>query len=62
MLQNILSGKSKSYIVALSILVSVFISPQTIWAADNSFEVGVRTDVKIPMRDGILLSAHIFLP
>ncbi|MDT8300072.1 MAG: CocE/NonD family hydrolase [Sedimentisphaerales bacterium] len=62
MLRNILGGKCKSYIFVLSILVSVFISPQTIWAADNSFEVDVRADVKIPMRDGVLLSAHIFLP
>jgi len=62
MLRNILSGKCKSYIVVLSILVSVFISPQTISAAEKVFEVEVRTDVKIPMRDGVQLSAHIFLP
>jgi len=62
MIHNILSGRCKSSIVALSILVSVFVSPHTIWATENTFEVDVRTDVKIPMRDGILLSAHIFLP
>jgi putative CocE/NonD family hydrolase len=62
MLHNILSEKCKSYIVVLSILVFVFVSPQTIYAAEKVFEVDVRTDVKIPMRDGVQLSAHIFLP
>jgi len=62
MLHDILRGKCKSFIVVLSILIFVFMSPQTISAAERVFEVDVRTDVKIPMRDGVLLSAHIFLP
>jgi len=37
-------------------------SSPTILATENAFEVEVRTDVKIPMRDGIQLSANIFLP
>jgi putative CocE/NonD family hydrolase len=36
--------------------------PWTIFAAEDTFEVAVRTDVKIPMRDSIELSANIFLP
>ena len=62
MLHDILSRRIKSYIVVLSILVFVFISPQTLSAGEKVFEVDVRTDVKIPMRDGVELSAHIFLP
>ncbi|MCP4258934.1 MAG: CocE/NonD family hydrolase [Planctomycetes bacterium] len=59
---NILSRKCKSNIVVLSILVSVLISPWTTTAAEKTFEVDVRADVKIPMRDGVKLSAHIFKP
>ncbi|MBW7990099.1 MAG: CocE/NonD family hydrolase [Planctomycetes bacterium] len=62
MVHNILSGKCKFYIAVLSLLGSVFILPQTTSAAKNTFEVDVRSDVKIPMRDGVQLSAHIFLP
>jgi putative CocE/NonD family hydrolase len=62
MLLNILGGKCKSNIVVLSILVSVLISPQTAFAAEKTFEVDVRADVKIPMRDEVRLSANIFLP
>jgi len=62
MFRNILSGRCKYYTVALSILVSVFILPQTTPAAEKVFEVDVRADVKIPMRDSVLLSAHIFMP
>jgi putative CocE/NonD family hydrolase len=55
-------NKSAFHIIFFSILVSIFILPPTIFAAENLFEVEVRTDVKIPMRDGIQLSANIFLP
>ncbi len=55
-------NKSASHIIFLSILVSVFTLAPTIFAAENLFEVEVRTDVKIPMRDGVQLSANIFLP
>ncbi|HUV63011.1 MAG TPA: CocE/NonD family hydrolase, partial [Sedimentisphaerales bacterium] len=44
------------------LLLAVLSSPQTILDAKAAFEVEVRTDVKIPMRDGIELSANIFLP
>lgn len=51
----------KSTFIAL--LASFVFSQQIILAAPNSpFEVEVRTDVKIPMRDGVELSANIFLP
>ena len=59
---NILSRKCKSNIVVLFILVSFLISYQTTSAAESTFEVDVRADVKIPMRDGVKLSANIFLP
>ncbi len=51
-------NKSARIILFLSILLSL----QTILAAQEVFEVDVRTEVKIPMRDGIELSANIFLP
>jgi putative CocE/NonD family hydrolase len=50
--------KSARIILVLSILLSL----QTILAAEKTFEVEVRTEVKIPMRDGVELSANIFLP
>ncbi|HCO96643.1 MAG TPA: hypothetical protein DIU00_22345, partial [Phycisphaerales bacterium] len=50
--------KSARIILVLSILLS----PRTILAAQEAFEVDVRTEVKIPMRDGVELSANIFLP
>jgi putative CocE/NonD family hydrolase len=40
----------------------VLLSIRTIFAAQESLNVEVRTEVKIPMRDGIELSANIFLP
>ena len=51
-------NKSARIILFLSILLS----PWTILAAQDAFEVDVRTEVKIPMRDGVELSANIFLP
>jgi putative CocE/NonD family hydrolase len=50
--------KSARIILILSVLLSL----QTILAAEKTFEVEVRTEVKIPMRDGVELSANIFLP
>ena len=44
------------------LLLSILLSPWTILAAHEAFEVEVRTEVKIPMRDGVELSANIFLP
>ena len=44
------------------LLLSILWTPQVTLAAKEAFEVEVRTDVKIPMRDGIKLSANIFLP
>ncbi|MBN2316546.1 MAG: CocE/NonD family hydrolase [Sedimentisphaerales bacterium] len=43
----------------LSILV---LAPQAILIAKETYEVDVRTEVKIPMRDGVELSANIFRP
>jgi len=40
----------------------ILLLPLTIVAAEKTFEVDVRTEVKIPMRDGVELSANIFLP
>jgi putative CocE/NonD family hydrolase len=50
--------KSARIILVLSVLLSL----QTILAAQKTFEVEVRTEVKVPMRDGVELSANIFLP
>jgi len=50
--------KSARIILVLSVLLSI----QTILAAQESPNVEVRTEVKIPMRDGVELSANIFLP
>ena len=44
------------------LLLSILLSSPTILTAERAFEVEVRTDVKIPMRDGVELSANIFLP
>ena len=55
-------SKSVFHIIPLSIVASFLMSSPTILATENAFEVEVRTDVKIPMRDGIQLSANIFLP
>lgn len=45
-------------------LLALFFSSLLVVAEvkDATFEVEVRTDVKIPMRDGVKLSANIFLP
>ena len=48
--------------VRIILVLSVLLSLQTILAAQEAFEVDVRTEVKIPMRDGVELSANIFLP
>ncbi len=50
--------KSARIILILSALLSTW----TIVAAQQSPDVEVRTEVKIPMRDGVELSANIFLP
>jgi putative CocE/NonD family hydrolase len=50
--------KSAHIILVLSALLPL----QTIFAAQRTFEVEVRTEVKIPMRDGVELSANVFLP
>jgi len=50
--------KSARIILVLSVVLSI----QTIVAAQESPNVEVRTEVKIPMRDGVELSANIFLP
>jgi putative CocE/NonD family hydrolase len=44
------------------LLLSTLLSPQTLLAAEAPLEAEVRTDVKVPMRDGVALSANIFLP
>ena len=44
------------------LLLSILLSPQILFAAQAPFEVEVRTDVKVPTRDGVALSANIFLP
>ncbi len=45
------------------LLISFFLPRPAIPATETPpFEVEVRTDVKIPMRDGVELSANIFLP
>jgi len=44
------------------LFLSILLSPLTIVIAEKAFEVEVRTEVKIPMRDGVELSANIFLP
>ncbi len=46
----------------LILFFSILLSPWTILAAQEAFEVDVRTEVKIPMRDGVELAANIFLP
>ncbi len=49
-------------IVALLALVSWCVLTGATIAADAAYEVEVRADVKIPMRDGVELSANVFLP
>jgi len=44
------------------LLLSILLLPQATLAAQDTLEVEVRTDVKIPMPDGVQLSANIFLP
>ena len=48
----------KSALIFLVLLLPL----QTVLAAQESPNVDVRTEVKIPMRDGVELSANIFLP
>jgi putative CocE/NonD family hydrolase len=48
--------------VRIILVLLVLLSIQTILAAQESPNVEVRTEVKIPMRDGVELSANIFLP
>src|SRR5271165_3458748 len=36
--------------------------PATALAREPAYDVDVRADVKIPMRDGVTLSANLFLP
>jgi len=48
--------------VRVILLLSILLLPQTILAAEKAYEVEVRTDVKVAMRDGVELSANIFLP
>ena len=43
-------------------LACCLISTLTVTGAEKTYEVEVRTDVKIPMRDSVQLSANIFLP
>jgi len=44
------------------LVLSILLLPHPILAAEEASKVEVRTDVKIPMRDGVELSANIFLP
>jgi hypothetical protein len=62
MLEDFSGEKCKYHLVALAVLLSGFAAPQVICAEEQDLEVTVRTDVKIPMRDGARLSANIFLP
>ncbi len=55
-------SKQVSRGVLLFILGLVLISPRGILATEKANDVDVRADVKIPMRDGVELSANIFLP
>jgi putative CocE/NonD family hydrolase len=49
--------------LASIILVLSFLLPlQANFATEKTYEVDVRTEVMIPMRDGVELSANIFLP
>jgi hypothetical protein len=48
--------------VCLLVLLSFSVSVISAQPKDATFEVEVRADVKIPMRDGVNLSANIFLP
>ena len=55
-------SKRVSGSVFLFILTLVLVSPCGILATEKAYEVDVRADVKVPMRDGVELSANIFLP
>ncbi|UCD00065.1 MAG: CocE/NonD family hydrolase [Phycisphaerales bacterium] len=44
------------------LVLTILLSPQAVRYAKAALEVEVRTDVRIPMRDGTELSANIFLP
>lgn len=43
-------------------VLSILLLPPTILATEKEPKVEVRTDVRIPLRDGVELSANIFLP
>jgi len=49
-------------VVVCLALVSCCLLSGSILAADAVYEVEVRADVKIPMGDGVALSANVFLP
>jgi hypothetical protein len=49
-------------VARIILLLAILSSPQVISGAKAAFEVDVRTDVKVPMRDGVELSANIFMP
>lgn len=49
------------YPAILALLTASYVLPPTVLATD-AYEVEVRPDVRIPMRDGVELSANVFLP
>jgi putative CocE/NonD family hydrolase len=51
-----------SRLARVILFLSILLQPLTVLAAQEAFEVDVRTEVMIPMRDGVELSANIFLP
>ena len=61
-LLKLLKEKAMSKSARIILLLSILWLPQVTLAAKEAFEVEVRTDVKIPMRDGVELSANIFQP
>jgi len=44
------------------VISSILLWPQAVISAEKTYEVEVRSNVKIAMRDGVELAAHIFLP
>jgi len=49
-------------VAAWLVVVSWYLLPSLLLAADAAYEVDVQADVKIPMQDGVKLSANMFLP
>lgn len=43
-------------------VVSWCVLPKALLAREPAYDVEARADVKIPMRDGVSLSANLFLP